>query len=237
MGRNLQATQIPRNWSALYQQRPAPETGDYFKAEWFRTYVSEPPRSTLNVYGGSDYAVTSRGGDYTVHIVVRVDPENRMYLLDLWRGQTASDIWIEAWCDLVRKWRPALWAEEQGQIISGVGPYLERRAKERQAYTCREQFVSRSDKAVRAQSMRGRMAMLGLYVHHGAPWFADSRSELLSFPAGTHDDQVDALGLVGQLLDRISAGQKPKPPEIEYREAYRPTYDVLPDIGSSVKLL
>jgi predicted phage terminase large subunit-like protein len=235
--RHEKATQIPRNWSALYQQRPAPETGDYFKAEWFRTYVSEPPRSTLNVYGGSDYAVTSRGGDYTVHIVVGVDPENRMYLLDLWRGQTASDIWIEAWCDLVRKWRPALWAEEKGQIISGVGPYLERRARERQAYTCREQFVSRSDKAVRAQSMRGRMAMLGLYVRQGAPWFADLRSELLSFPAGAHDDQVDALGLVGQLLDRISAGQKPKPPEIEYREAYRPTYDVLPDVGSSVKLL
>jgi predicted phage terminase large subunit-like protein len=235
--RHEKANQIPRNWSALYQQRPAPETGDYFKAEWFRTYVREPPRETLNVYGGSDYAVTSRGGDYTVHIVVGVDPENRMYLLDLWRGQTSSDIWIEAWCDLVRKWRPALWAEEQGQIISGGGPYLERRAKERQAYTCREQFVSRSDKAVRAQSMRGRMAMLGLYVRQGAPWFPDLRSELLSFPAGAHDDQVDALGLVGQLLDRISAGQKPKPPEAEYREAYRPSYDVMPDVSSSVKLL
>jgi hypothetical protein len=73
--RHEKATQIPRNWSALCQQRPAPETGDYFKAEWFRTYVSEPPRETLNVYGGSDYAVTSRGGDYTVHIVVGVDPE------------------------------------------------------------------------------------------------------------------------------------------------------------------
>ena len=90
----------------------APETGDYFKDEWFRAYVSEPPRQTLNVYGGSDYAVTSHGGDYTVHVVVGVDPENRMYLLDLWRGQASSDVWIEAWCDLVRKWRPALWAEE-----------------------------------------------------------------------------------------------------------------------------
>ena len=25
------ATQLPRNWSALYQQRPAPETGNYFR--------------------------------------------------------------------------------------------------------------------------------------------------------------------------------------------------------------
>ena len=39
-------------------------------------------------------------------------------------------------------------------------------------------------------------------------------TELLSFPAGKHDDQVDALGLVGQLLDKISAGPRPKPPEV-----------------------
>src|SRR5262245_39807418 len=71
-----------------------------------------------------------------------------MYLLDLWRGQTSSDIWIEAWCDLVKKWRPSFWAEEHGQIISGVGPFLEPRAIERHAYTHREQFPSRGDKAV-----------------------------------------------------------------------------------------
>ena len=40
------------------------------------------------------------------------------------------------------------------------------------------------------------------------PWYADLRSELLSFPAGKHDDQVDALGLVGQLLDKMLAGTK-----------------------------
>ena len=56
--------------------------------------------------------------------MVGVDPDNRMFLLDLWRGQTASDQWIEAWCDLVCKWRPLFWAEERGQIISGIGPYL-----------------------------------------------------------------------------------------------------------------
>ena len=185
----------------------------------------EPPRETLNVYGGSDYAVTSQGGDYTVHVVVGVDPENRMYLLDLWRGQTSSDVWIEAWCDLVCKWKPAFWAEEYGQIISGVGPYLKRRAIERRAYTCREQFPSRGDKAVRAQSMRGRMATLGLYVRQGAPWFADLRAELLSFPAGKHDDQVDAFGLVGQLLDKIHAGENLKPPTVARSDGYVPSYE------------
>lgn len=35
----------------------------------------------------------------------------------------------------------------------------------------------------------------------------------MSFPAGKHDDQVDALGLVGQLLDQMVPGQRPKQPE------------------------
>jgi hypothetical protein len=76
-----------RTWSALYQQRPAPEEGDYFKAEWLRPYTKAPDKATMRVYGGSDYAVTADGGDYTVHAVVGLDSEGRMYLLDLWRKQ------------------------------------------------------------------------------------------------------------------------------------------------------
>lgn len=203
-----------RDWSALYQQSPSPEEGTYFKAEWLRPYDGKPPaRETLRVYMGSDYAVTADGGDYTVHAVVGLDPEGRMYLLDLWRKQAASDVWVEAFCDLAREWKPMAAAEEQGQIKSGVGPFLERRMRERKAYCVREQFPTRGDKAIRAQSIRGRMALEGLYVPVSAPWYADLRSELLSFPAGKHDDQVDALGLVGQLLDRMMSGSKPKEAE------------------------
>ena len=64
--------------------------------------------------------------------------------------------------------------------------------------------------AFRAQCIRGRMALEGLYLPTHASWLADFRSELLSFPTGKHDDMVDALGLVGQLLDRMNAGPKAK---------------------------
>jgi hypothetical protein len=47
----------------------------------------------------------------------------------------------------------------------------------------------------------------------------------LSFPAGKHDDAVDALGLVGQLLDRMMAGEHPAVPELpENRSGYK-AYD------------
>jgi predicted phage terminase large subunit-like protein len=210
--RSRQRESSPMMWSALYQQEPAPEEGDYFKSEWLKPYDKAPDPKTMRVYGGSDYAVTADGGDYTCHAVVGLDPEGRMYLLDLWRAQAASDGWIEAFCDLVLKWKPIGWAEEQGQIRAGVGPYLDRRSRERRAFVAREAFPTRGDKAVRAQSIRGRMALDGLYVPIHAAWYPALRSELLSFPAGKHDDQVDALGLVGQLLDKMTPGNALKAP-------------------------
>ena len=201
-----------RFFSALYQQQPAPEEGDYFKAEWLRPYHRAPPRETLKVYGASDYAVTV-DGDFTVHIVVGIDPQWRIYLLDLWRKQSSSADWIESFCDLVKYWKPDGWAEEQGQIKAAVGPFLDRRIRERQAWVQRKAFPTRGDKAVRAQSIRGRMEMDGLYVPIQASWYPAFRSELLSFPAGKHDDQVDALGLIGQILDRMNKGTAPKPEE------------------------
>ena len=221
----LKKTTPARTWSALYQQRPAPEEGDYFKSEWLKPCTKAPPLDTLRVYGGSDYAVTADGGDFTVHAVVGLDPEGRMYLLDLWRKQAASDVWVEAFCDLVLQWKPMSWAEEQGQIKSGVGPFLERRMRERKAYTVREQFPTRGDKAIRAQSMRGRMALNGLYVDFNAPWFAAFRSELLSFPAGKNDDQVDAIGLVGQLLDQMQAGTAKQTVKPKTRDRWDAVFD------------
>ena len=216
--RNSQA----RFWSALYMQNPTPDDGDYFKADWLKPYDKAPDTKTLRVYGGSDYATTSNGGDYTVHAVVGIDPEGRMYLLDLWRQQAASDVWVESFCDLVVEHKPIGWAEETGQIKSGVGPWIDKRQRERKAWCVREQFPTRGDKAIRAQSIRGRMALEGLYVPRLAPWYPAFRSELLSFPAGKHDDQVDAIGLVGQLLDRMMAGEHPaKPAKPENASGYQ----------------
>lgn len=207
----IQRALPPRDWSALYQQRPAPDTGDYFKREWIHEVEPDtmPAREAMQIFGASDYAVTANGGDYTVHVVLGIDYTGRLWLLDLWRAQASSDVWVDELCSLVRKWKPIGWAEETGQIKSGVGPFLVKRMIETQSYTTREQFPTRGDKAVRAQSIRGRMAMQGLYVPRGAPWLADLISEMMSFPVGSHDDQVDALGLAGQLMDRMGTGRIP----------------------------
>jgi hypothetical protein len=83
------------------------------------------------------------------------------------------------------------------------------------------------------------MELDGLYVPARAPWLPDLKAELLAFPTGKHDDQVDALGLVGQ-LDKWAPGGVPKlepgsfrPPPIDYVARYpRPEEPLL-----SVKVL
>lgn len=213
------ANTIPRYFSSLYQQKPVPDDGDYFKADWFLAVDNIPPRSSMRVYGGSDFAVTADGGDFTVHAVVGIDPDGDPWLLDVWRKQASSDVWVDTFCDLVIKWKPMGWAFETGQIKSGVGPFLEKEMRRKEAYVARETFPTRGgDKAIRAQSFRGLIATRKLRIPRmidgeANPWRSDVESELLRFPAGVHDDIVDALGLIGQLLDTMISGQKQPDPE------------------------
>jgi predicted phage terminase large subunit-like protein len=208
--RKSELTADPRTWSALYQQEPTPDTGDFIKKEWLLPIEDTfaPARDALHLYGASDYAVTDSGGDYTVHVILGIDGDDNPWLMDVWRKQAPSDEWVSAFCDLVLKWKPLGWAEETGQIRSGVGPFLEREILRRKAYVARERFATRGDKAVRAQSFRALIASRGLRMPARAPWRAELEAELLRFPAGVHDDQVDALGLVGQLVAQMSHPRK-----------------------------
>lgn len=200
----------PRVWGSLNQQSPVLEEGNFFERQWLRPYTEAPPGERMHIYGASDFAVTENSGDWTVHIIIGLDNNNRMYLLDLWRKRTSTDKWIDSYCDLVLKWKPLEWAFEAGQIKSSVGPFLERRARERRAYCHPKTFPSRYDKSVRAQSIRGRMALDGLFVPTQAHWYSDFENELLVFPAGANDDIVDSLSLIGQMLTRITAGRVPE---------------------------
>ena len=158
--RNSQA----RFWSALYLQNPTPEEGDYFKVDWLRPYDKAPAQGHFRVYGGSDYAVTSDGGDYTVHAVVGIDPKGG-YTFSIYGDSRARPT------NGLRHF--AIWSSSTDPIVMGGRnrtnqirrwTVIERRQRERKAWCVREQFPTRGDKAVRAQSIRGRMALDGLYV-------------------------------------------------------------------------
>lgn len=193
-------------WAGQMQQRPAPDGGGFFKAEWFRYYDTAPKH--LRIYGTSDYATKEGKGDFTVHTVWGVDPDSNIYLLDLWRGQTDSLVWVENLLSMARQWKPQEWGEESGQIINSMGPVIDRRQRETSNFFYRKQYPSTTDKSVRAQSFRAYMAMGKVYFPKNSAFIPDLESELLAFPTGRHDDQVDTCSLIGRMLDRLLTAEK-----------------------------
>lgn len=203
-----------RDWNALYMQRPSPDEGSYFKREWLRYYDQLP--GDLRIYGASDYAVTEDGGDYTVHMVAGLARDGDLYLIDLWREQASSDVWVEALLDLVVQHAPSLWLEEGGPIAKAVAPLLLKRSQEREVFVHRELLSSIHNKEVRARAIQGRFGQGRVHLPRNAEWTPGLVSELLHFPAGKTDDQVDTLGLFGRFIARMR-----RKPEEETKEEGR----------------
>ena len=208
-----------RTWQALYQGDPIPDSGNFFQAEWFRNvpryYGPEDAKAgRIHVYGASDYAVTTGTGDYTVHAVVGVDPDDNMHILDIWRQRTTPDIWVDKLLDMADLWKPIGWAEGKGGMQRAAEPYILKRQMERKIWFARTQLPETQDKKSRAIAFQGRMASGKVFWPFNAPWFADAKSELLRFDAGKHDDIVDSLSLIGRMLSSMAPGRTaPKPPE------------------------
>jgi predicted phage terminase large subunit-like protein len=190
----IKATVGPREWSALYQQRPQPDEGTFFQRAWFKEWEAKP---ALRYYGSSDYAVTDGDGDYTVHRIWGIDAAGCIYRVDGWRGQATSDVWIERKLDLIAKYKPIAWFGEGGVIQKAVEPMLKRRMLERRTFCRLEWMPSVHDKPTRARSFQAMAASGRVFVEPGA-----DIAEFLSFPAGKYDDEVDTASLIGRAIDQ-----------------------------------
>ena len=223
----------PRAWSALYQGEPMPDGGLIFAEKHFEYYdyaeleanIRQHGWDYYQFYASSDYAVSEEEGDYTVHLVFAVDPFGRIYLVDRYHEQSSSDEWVKAFCYLIRKWPIKRWAEESGQIIKGVGPFLKQEvAKTVATYRCsepyRKQFASSTNKVVRARSAEGRFGMDPLRipiryangVKQPIEWVENYKAEMLAFFTGPHDDQVDTTSLFCRMLNDLEPGESPAAP-------------------------
>lgn len=202
-----QAKRDSRNWSALYQQRPTPDSGGYFKREWFRWYSERPKH--LRLVGCSDYAVTEDGGDATEHGIFGIDPEEDIYVVDWWTGHTTPDTWIDTQCDLILKYRPGLWLGESGVIKRATQAFLTKRMRQRKARCRIEWLPSIADKPARSRAFQALASMGKVHLLHGADWVDGFLSQHLSFPAGKFDDKVDVTGLLGRAIDQTRAASKP----------------------------
>ena len=101
-----------------------------------------------------------------------------------------------------------------------LGPFLEKRVRERGLYEAyfKDLKTGRRDKEARARAIQGRMQQGMVYLPKDAPWVGPLIAELLRFPNGTHDDQVDALAWLGLMMTEFATYQAPIIKEPSWRD-------------------
>jgi predicted phage terminase large subunit-like protein len=208
-----------RKFAALCQQHPTPETGHFFTRDMFRYYDPDMlDTSRLVGYQAWDMAVTQNTwSDYTVGITAGMDEFEDLYILDRVRDKLDSYDAVQAICDTFIKWRSILdlVGVEEGQIKKSIEPFLNRVLDEKKLYDLHIMPLppGRADKAARAQTIRGMMRQGKVWLPHPdkAPWVLELVDEMLRFQAGgSHDDQVDAMAWLGQMVNNM-VGFKEKP--------------------------
>lgn len=207
-----------RFWAALYQQNPVPDDGAYFTKEQFRQ-APLPALRRANVYVAFDFAISEKKqNDYTVGVVGLQDENDVLHVAEIVRFKSGDGMFIvESILNLCQKWYSPnlILGFEDGQIFRAIETLLKKRMRERRFYPSTQLLKPITDKMARARPLQGRMQQGMVSFAEAAQWYDTARAEMLRFPAGVHDDQVDALAwmatmAVGREAPRQQQAKAPK---------------------------
>lgn len=179
-------------FSAQYQQDPTPPGGNRMRWEWFGSYEDELSRSDFQWIAQSwDTGLTAQPtSDYSVGMTWGFR-ENRWYLLDLVRERLDfPDLKrrVRAQAD---RWRADLVLIEQAG--SGYSLMQQLRFEDRVEGARYQYRKPRADKVTRFEAQTANLETGRYLVPTHARWLEEFRRELLAFPNGKYDDQVDSL--------------------------------------------
>jgi predicted phage terminase large subunit-like protein len=177
-----------RIFAAQYQQTPVPAEGNLFKAEWLRRYRTAPSHEFTQIVQSWDTAGTmSERADYSVCTTWGV-ARSDYYLLDVLRGRWEFPA-------LLRRVQEHAGAYGAHRIViedAGSGAALIQSL--RQTGNCAVLANKpKLDKETRAAQQSAQLEAGRVHIPQEASWLAEFEHEILAFPNGRHDDQVDSL--------------------------------------------
>lgn len=174
-----------RGWIAQYQQRPAPEAGATFRADWLTHRYRELPQLQRRVLAIDTAFKTGIGHDYSV-IETWGESDSHYYLIDCWRAQVEYPDLKRAIVDQANRYGPQVVLIEDSASGQSVIQDLQR--------TTTLPIVpvkAIGSKQARADSVSPLWEAGRVLLPETAEWLHIVLEEHLAFPFGAHDDTVD----------------------------------------------
>lgn len=199
-------------WQTLYQQSPVVAEGAWVDPENIKIVPAHELPSNLKYYIGVDIALSIQKGDYTVFAVLGLDANKNLYLIDLYREQVSPEVSASKLVELTNQYKPLLvYCENDNSSKVWSRLVWEISKKEGVPVPLKLIPIGGRDKEVRAAPLRAYFLQSRVFIKQ-APWNTELLRELSSFPAGRHDDQIDAIGVAAGELVKMSAPKKPQAP-------------------------
>lgn len=224
----------PRTWSSLYQQKPKPQEGTFFRREWFRRYRKGSEPKLLNNYLTTDHAPGGEAdSDYTCARIWGVDPIGDIYLRDGFRTQETLDKSVDKIIGNAKTWKPSdtdrqqlsgllktyqpfAWFPEDDNNWKSIAGFVRRRMNEESTYVRVEPISPHgADKKTKAQPFQGLAASGKVWIPEG-PEGDDVINQYVAFPGGANDDEVDTGALIGRAIDDAHPAIVPVTPKDQF---------------------
>lgn len=185
-------------FAAQYQQRPAPLGGGLVKWEWFQCYDRAPARQPGDqiVQSWDTASKAEEANDFSVCTTWLVRDSNA-WLIDLFRAKLEfPDLRRRIECEANRVGASLVLIEEAGSGIQMIQDL------KRNSDLNVTGIIPKHDKPTRLLAITPMIESGRIAIPTDAPWLAEFRRELMLFPNGKHDDQVDSLSQFLNWQDR-----------------------------------
>lgn len=219
------------NFSAQYMQDPVPPGGNVIKREWLR-YFDEEPGSFDILLASWDLASTiSEASSYSVGTLWGAVGHD-YYLLELFRARLESPDLRAHIIRLTNEWGPHVTLVEETELGRSLVQDLRRTTE-----LSPRLFRPSLEKSARLLAQAARFEAGRVHLPAHASWLRAYEDELLAFPYGRQDDQVDVTSQALHELVRRAGAERPlvrsnaRRRDVERRYERSDRYPGVPSIG------
>ena len=187
-----------RSWESLYQGHPRPSDGNLFRQSMFRCFKVSGncyqvdskvyDKTSCKIFQTCDVAGSKKSSaDYFVLGTFALCPNGELLLLEIFRERLEGPDQPALISRKYEEYKPVFVGVESANM--GLTLYQQLRRSGLPVIELKPE----ADKYTRAIPAAARYESGMVYHREGAHWLNDLEAELLAFPNGAHDDQVDVI--------------------------------------------